>query len=98
MPTQTVNRAAKTDLQKPTAAPAPTSNYTVNKGDNLSTLAKNWGVSVADIMKSNQGIKDPNKIGIGQKLVRPGATGNPVYQHGIGTKAGPQSTQNMFKK
>lgn len=83
----------------PTAnTPVPPSSYKVAKGDNLSTLAKNWGVSVADIMKANQGIKDPNKIGIGQQLVKPNATGNSIYQGGIGTKSGPKSSQNLFKK
>ena len=83
----------------PTATtPVPPESYKVAKGDNLSTLAKNWGVSVADIMKANQGIKDPNKIGIGQNLVKPAATGNPIYQYGVGTKAGPKGSQNMTKK
>jgi len=48
-------------------------NYTVNKGDTLSALAKTYGVSIADIAKAS-GVKNPNKLQIGQKLVIPGKT------------------------
>lgn len=41
--------------------------YTIKKGDNLSTIAKNAGVTVNDIAKWN-GIEDVNKIGAGAKL------------------------------
>lgn len=80
------------------SATAKQEKYKIAKGDNLSTLAKKWGVSVGDIMKHNQGIKDPNKIIAGGELVRPEKTGNPIYQNGIGTKAGPRKSQNMQKE
>ncbi|WGD81779.1 N-acetylmuramoyl-L-alanine amidase [Bacillus subtilis] len=41
--------------------------YTVKKGDTLSAIAKEHGVSVANLQKWNN-IKDPNKITVGQKL------------------------------
>ncbi|MCY8127150.1 N-acetylmuramoyl-L-alanine amidase [Bacillus spizizenii] len=41
--------------------------YTVKKGDTLSAIAKEHGVSVANLQGWNN-IKDPNKITIGQKL------------------------------
>lgn len=58
--------------------------YTIQRGDTLSALAKKNGVSVADIMKANPSIKDPNKIAAGASLTIPSATGNPVYQGGAG--------------
>ena len=81
----------------PPAAKQP-EKYKIAKGDNLSTLAQKWGVSVGDIMKSNQGIKDPNKIYAGADLVKPERTGNPIYKDGIGTKAGPKKSQNLQKE
>jgi murein DD-endopeptidase MepM/ murein hydrolase activator NlpD len=53
---------------KPKAAPAPAGNtYTVKKGDNLTKIAKAHGTTVASLVKLN-GIKDANKIAIGQVL------------------------------
>ncbi|CAN2247498.1 N-acetylmuramoyl-L-alanine amidase [Bacillus vallismortis] len=43
------------------------STYTVKKGDTLSAIAKEHGVSVANLQGWNN-IKDPNKITVGQKL------------------------------
>ncbi|MCR6597668.1 N-acetylmuramoyl-L-alanine amidase [Bacillus halotolerans] len=43
------------------------STYTVKKGDTLSKIAKEHGVSVANLQSWNN-IKDPNKITVGQKL------------------------------
>ena len=78
-------------------APEPTSTkMKVAKGDTLSGIAQKNKVSVADLVKANQGIKDVNKIGIGQELVIPKATNNPIYQGGIGTKAGPSKSQNIM--
>ena len=65
----------------PTAAPTPTAEptpeptpklviYTVKAGDQLLRIAKQFGVTQEEIMKLN-GIKDPNKILIGQKLKIP---------------------------
>ena len=80
------------------AAPAAKpESYKVNKGDTLSDLAKKWNVSVADIAKANQGIKDVHKIGVGQELIKPSATGNKIYQYEVGTKAGPSQSQNIQK-
>lgn len=41
--------------------------YTVKKGDTLSAIGKQYGVSYQDIAKAN-GISDPNKIQVGQVL------------------------------
>jgi LysM repeat protein len=87
----------KSDSSTSDAAPAAKEpeKYKIAKGDNLSSLAKNWNVSVADIMKQNQGIKDPDKIMAGSELVKPTATNNPIYKDNIGTKSGPQDSQNI---
>ncbi len=69
----------------------------VAKGDTLSQIAQKNKVSVADLMKANQGIKNVHKIGVGQEIVVPKATNAPVYQGGIGTKAGPSMSQNIQK-
>lgn len=42
--------------------------YTVQKGDNLTKIAKKYNTTVDKIAKDNN-IKDPNKIYVGQKLV-----------------------------
>lgn len=41
--------------------------HTVKKGDDLTKISKKYGVSIEDIAKMN-GIKDVNKISVGQKL------------------------------
>ncbi|MCY8971444.1 N-acetylmuramoyl-L-alanine amidase [Bacillus atrophaeus] len=51
------------------------STYTVKKGDTLSGIAKAQGVSVANLQSWN-GIKDPNKIKIGQVLKLKGSSGS----------------------
>ncbi|MCY9242105.1 peptidoglycan-binding protein [Bacillus spizizenii] len=49
------------------ASKASGSTYTVKKGDTLTAIAKEHGVSVANLQSWNN-IKDPNKIKVGQKL------------------------------
>ena len=44
--------------------------YTIQKGDNLSTLAKRFGTTVAKLAASN-GIKNPDRIIAGKSLVIP---------------------------
>jgi len=56
------------------AVPAPGKTYTIQSGDSLSKIAQKVGVSSREIAELN-GIKDANKIRIGQKLVLPGYTG-----------------------
>lgn len=45
--------------------------YSVVAGDNLSKIARKFGTSVSAIASAN-GIRDVNKIGVGQKLTIPG--------------------------
>jgi LysM repeat protein len=55
--------------------------YTMRKGDNLSTVAQKYGVSVSDIIKANN-IKNPNKVNVGTKLVIPPKTKKYTVQKG----------------
>lgn len=61
--------------QRAAAAPKPAApaqaaggGYKIQKGDTLSSIAKNQGVSVQSLMAMNKGIKDPNKIYAGKSL------------------------------
>ena len=45
--------------------------YTVNKGDTLSSITAAFGTTVKAVVELNN-IPNPNKIGVGQKLVIPG--------------------------
>jgi len=46
--------------------------HTIAKGQTLSSVARQYGVSIADIQKANPGL-DADKISIGQKIKIPGA-------------------------
>lgn len=48
--------------------PQPEQTYTVKRGDNLSKIAKMYGVTVSDLVKWNN-IKNPNLIYPGQKII-----------------------------
>lgn len=60
-------------IATPISAPkTPTGSvYTIKSGDNLSTIAKNNGTTVAEIMKLNN-ISNPNLIYAGKSLTLPG--------------------------
>ena len=52
------------------ATPPRPISYTVQPGDNLTSLADRWGVDVQSIVDTN-GIANPNLISIGQQIVVP---------------------------
>ncbi|MGS2592112.1 peptidoglycan-binding protein [Streptomyces hebeiensis] len=56
------------------------STYTVKKGDTLSAIAKKHGTTVAKLVSLN-GLKNPDKLTVGQKLTLPGAASTPAAQH-----------------
>jgi LysM repeat protein len=59
----------------PTVKPGPTPQiYIVKKGDTMSKIARNFNVTVEEIMAVNPEIKDPNKIALGQQIVIPAST------------------------
>jgi hypothetical protein len=53
------------------SAPAGTTPYTVVSGDTLSEIAKRAGVPLAEILKLNPEITDPNRIFVGQSIRLP---------------------------
>lgn len=55
--------------------PGTSSKYTVQKGDTLSSIAKKYGVTVAELLKANPQIKDPNLIKVGEVITIPGKPG-----------------------
>lgn len=66
-------------LADPEALPAGNGYYTVRQGDNLSTIAKRYGLSVDDLMRLN-GLTNASFIWVGQQLrlsarVEPGQGG-----------------------
>ena len=55
--------------------------YTVKQGDTLSKIATRNGVTIADLMKANPQISDPNKIYVGDVLNLPnGSTATNISQ------------------
>lgn len=57
-----------------TAPEAAANTYTVQSGDNLSKIGKNYGVTWQQIFEANRGIlSDPDKIQPGQELTIPSA-------------------------
>lgn len=55
---------------RPTANASPPTTHVVVRGETLSSIASLYGVPVAAIQAAN-GIKDPNYIAIGQRLIIP---------------------------
>ena len=45
--------------------------YKVKAGDNLSKVAKRFGISLAQLLKANPQIKNPDKIKVGQLINLP---------------------------
>ena len=62
--------AAPVAAPTPVAAPAApvATEYTIQNGDNLSTLAQQYGVTVAELLQLNPTITDPNRIQAGQTI------------------------------
>lgn len=82
-----IQRSIDTD-NPGTPAPPETQPVTIKKGDNLSTLAKKFKVSVKDLIDANPQYADnPNMIRAGDTIQIPQATGNSIYQGGVGTAA-----------
>lgn len=65
--------------------------YRIQAGDTLSTLATRFHTSIAELMKANPQIKDPNRIYAGALLHVPGGHGespHPARGHGPGGQVG----------
>jgi len=53
------------------AAPVETTEYVVGNGESLSTISYKYGLKMPEVMALN-GITNPNKLRVGQKLMLPG--------------------------
>lgn len=61
----------------PTPTPSGETTYIVVKGDTLSGIAKRYGTTYQKLAEYN-GIKNPNIIHVGQKIIIPGPNGKPA--------------------
>jgi LysM repeat protein len=68
-PTQTPQPTA-TLRQGVDVTPVPRATYVVQAGDQLQAIARNYGLTINDILQAN-GLSDPNRIRAGQVLVIP---------------------------
>jgi LysM repeat protein len=63
--------AASASLE-PTPVPVPTPHiYTIKAGDALGRIARQFGLTLEQLLAANKEIKDPNRIQVGQKIVIP---------------------------
>lgn len=69
------NSSSGATTSKPSTPATSTGTYTVKKGDTLTAIAKKYNTTVDNLVKLN-GIKDKNKISVGQKLKVTGSTTN----------------------
>jgi LysM repeat protein len=64
--------AAASAALEPTPVPAPTPQiYTVKAGDALARIARQFGLTLDQLLAANKDIKDPNRIKVGDKIVIP---------------------------
>jgi soluble lytic murein transglycosylase-like protein len=63
----------------PAAAPAAARVHVIARGENLTRIAKHYGVTVAAIVQAN-GIANPSRIFGGQRLTIPGVAAAPAAQ------------------
>ena len=75
----------------PVAARADDGAYTVTPGDTLAKIAAAHGASVAALMQAN-GIKNPDLITTGQRLIIPGASAAPATTAPVAAVASSAST------
>ena len=57
--------------------------HVVGRGDTIYSLSRFYSVTADDLMKAN-GISDPSKISVGQKLIIPVSSGGPVMPENTG--------------
>ena len=68
----------------PTGTPtAPSGFYTVRRGDSLSLIAHNFGMSLSALEALNPSIRNPNLIYVGQLIRVSGAPVNPIPGNGV---------------
>ena len=62
----------KNSTKPKSQAESGSSSYTVKSGDTLSEIAQKNDTTIKQLMALNSGIKDPDKISVGQKIKLPG--------------------------
>nr|MBP8994108.1 LysM peptidoglycan-binding domain-containing protein [Bacteroidales bacterium] len=72
IPTTTQTSATSPSATPPSATPTPASSYTIKSGDTLSQIAQAQGTTIAELMKLNPQITNPNLIYTGKTLTLPG--------------------------
>ena len=70
----------------------------IKSGDTLTSLAKRYGTSVAELMKANPAIKDANKIVTGAKLTIPGIEKKEAPTTDAAKKAQTEAEQAQIKQ
>lgn len=66
----------KKGAPRPGREPASGGSYTVKAGDTLTAIAKRYGTTV-DALVSANGLKDPDRLAVGQRLTIPGGKPSP---------------------
>jgi LysM repeat protein len=86
-------RVAEEVAAQPAAEPAAVQVHTVERGQNLTVIARSYGVTVAAIVRAN-GITNPSRIHGGQRLTIPGpAAAAPAAQPAAAPAAQPAAVQ-----
>ena len=67
---RTANNAASAPAQD-TSVPQTPSHYVIRSGDTISEIARDHGISPAQLLAANSDITDPNRIYVGQVLLLP---------------------------
>jgi LysM repeat protein len=73
VPSPSPTLAVATPTPAPTPEPSPTPQvYVIKSGDTLSKIAREFGVTVDDLLAANKDtISNPNKISVGDEIVIP---------------------------
>jgi hypothetical protein len=69
----------------------PSQEYTVQRGDNLSTLAQKNNLSVRELLAANPQITNPDQLRTGETINIPSETGSNTYDQGVGTRSDTQA-------
>jgi hypothetical protein len=68
-----------------------TREYTVQRGDNLSTLAQKNNLSVRELLAANPQITNPDQLRTGETINIPSETGSRTYDQGVGSRSDTQA-------
>jgi hypothetical protein len=69
----------------------PSQEYTVQRGDNLSTLAQKNNLSVRELLAANPQITNPDQLRTGETINIPSETGSRTYDQGVGSRSDTQA-------